>query len=81
MNEGRTRALDARALDFLNRFQAKTTVLDGKDFGVGSELPAAVAEYFNPMVLNAVLRVYAEQLAIVRCHPLTQRRYMWKLEY
>ena len=81
MNEGRTRALDSRALDFLNRFQAKTTVLDGKDFGIGSEVPAAVAEYFNPMVLTAVLRVYAEQLAIVRCHPLTQRRYMWKLEY
>ncbi|MFR5600993.1 MAG: SIS domain-containing protein [Lachnospiraceae bacterium] len=81
MNEGRTRALDSRALDFLNRFQAKTTVLDGKDFGIGSELSSAVAEYFNPMVLTAVLRVYAEQLAIVRSHPLTQRRYMWKLEY
>lgn len=81
MNEGRTRALDSRALDFLNRFQAKTTVLDGKDFGIASELPASVAEYFNPMVLSAVLRVYAEQLAIKRNHPLTQRRYMWKLEY
>ena len=81
MNEGRTRALDSRALDFLNRFQAKTTVLDGKDFGLASEVPASVAEYFSPMVLSAVLRVYAEQLAIVRNHPLTQRRYMWKLEY
>lgn len=81
MNDGRTRPLDSRALDFLNRFQAKTTVLDGKDFGVGSELPSAVAEYFNPMVLTAALRVYAEQLSIVRCHPLTKRRYMWKLEY
>lgn len=81
MNEGRTRALDSRALDFLNRFQAKTTVLDGKDFGLASEVPVSVAEYFNPMVLSAVLRVYAEQLAIVRNHPLTQRRYMWKLEY
>lgn len=81
MNEGRTRALDSRALDFLNRFQAKTTVLDGKDFGIGSEVSSAVAEYFNPMVLTAVLRVYAEQLALVRCHPLTRRRYMWKLEY
>lgn len=81
MNDGPTRALDSRALDFLNRFQAKTTVLDGKDFGIGSELPSTVAEYFNPIVLTAVLRVYAEQLAIVRSHPLTQRRYMWKLEY
>jgi fructoselysine-6-P-deglycase FrlB-like protein len=81
MNEGRTRALDSRALEFLNRFEAKTTVIDGKDFGLSSELPATVAEYFNPMVLSAVLRVYAEQLAILRNHPLTKRRYMWKLKY
>lgn len=80
MNEGNTRALDMRALTFLQRFDAKLTVIDGKDFGVGS-LPAGVAEYFNPAVTTAVLRVYAEQLAIVRNHPLTQRRYMWKLEY
>ena len=44
-------------------------------------VPASVAEYFSPMVITGVLRVYAEQLAIVRDHPLTQRRYMWKLEY
>ena len=81
MNEGKTRALDSRALDFLNRFGAKVTVLDGKDFGLGSELHKSVADYFNPIVLSAVLRVYAEQLAIVRNHPLTKRRYMWKLEY
>lgn len=81
MNEGRTRALDSRALTFLNRFDAKTTVVDGKDFGLSSVIPAAVCEYFNPMVLTAVLRVYAEQLAILRNHPLSQRRYMWKLEY
>lgn len=81
MNDGRTRALDSRALEFLNRFEAKTTVLDGKDFGLSTELPTVVAEYFNPMVLTAVLRVYAEQLAIVRDHPLTKRRYMWKMEY
>ena len=80
MNEGRTRALDSRALDFLHRFEAKTTVVDGKDYGIGS-LPSSVAEYFNPMVISAVLRVYAEQIAILRNHPLTMRRYMWKLKY
>lgn len=56
-------------------------MLDGKDFGLGSELHQSVVDYFNPIVLSAVLRVYAEQLAIVRNHPLTKRRYMWKLEY
>ena len=76
-----TRALDSRALDFLNRFQAKTTLIDAKDFGLGSVIPSTVKDYFNPMLITAVLRVYAEQLAILRNHPLTQRRYMWKLEY
>lgn len=81
MNEGRTRPMDSRALDFLNRFDAKTTVIDAKDYGLSSQISSKVCEYFNPMVIGAVLRVYAEQLAIARNHPLTKRRYMWKLEY
>ena len=81
MNDGRTRKMDSRALDFLNRFDAKTTVIDAKDFGLSNFVPSSVAEYFSPMVITGVLRVYAEQLSIVRDHPLSQRRYMWKLEY
>lgn len=81
MNDGRTRAMDSRALAFLERFGAKTTVIDAKDHGLGSLLTGGTAEYFSPMVISAVLRVYAEQLAIIRNHPLTKRRYMWKLEY
>ncbi len=80
MNDGPTRALDTRALTFLQRFNALTTVIDGKDYGVGS-LPESVKEYFNPMVVSAVLRVYAEHISDLRNHPLTMRRYMWKLEY
>lgn len=81
MNDGRTREMDSRALEFLNRFNAKTTVVDAKDYGLGSEVAKEVVDYFNPMLISGVLRVYAEQLAIVRNHPLTKRRYMWKLEY
>jgi fructoselysine 6-phosphate deglycase len=81
MNDGRTREMDSRALDFLNRFDAKTTVVDAKDFGLGSVIASEVVDYFNPILISGVLRVYAEQLAIVRNHPLTKRRYMWKLEY
>lgn len=81
MNDGPTRPMDSRALDFLNRFDAKTTVIDAKDFGLGSQIAASVKDYFNPMLITAILRVYAEQLAVVRSHPLSQRRYMWKLEY
>ncbi|NLJ30536.1 MAG: SIS domain-containing protein [Clostridiales bacterium] len=81
MNDGRTRALDSRALDFLHRFNALTTVVDAKDFGLASVADADVIDYFNPVLLTAVVRVYAEQLAALRDHPLTKRRYMWKLEY
>nr|WP_314464549.1 SIS domain-containing protein [uncultured Clostridium sp.] len=81
MNDGPTRPMDSRALTFLKRFDAKVTVLDAKDFGLSSHISSSVAEYFNPMLISGVLRVYAEQLALVRNHPLTKRRYMWKLEY
>ncbi|AYV68123.1 phosphosugar isomerase [Niallia circulans] len=81
MNDGRTRPMDARALEFLQRFDAKTTVVDAKDFGLGSVIASEVVDYFNPMLISGVLRVYAEQLSYIRNHPLTKRRYMWKLEY
>ena len=81
MNEGKTRPMDSRALDFLQRFDALTTVVDAKDFGLSSIASKEVIDYFNPMLITAVLRVYAEQIAILRNHPLTNRRYMWKIEY
>lgn len=81
MNDGRTRALDSRALDFLNRFEAMTTVIDAKDYGLSSVIDSSVKDYFNPILIAALLRVHAEQLSIARKHPLTKRRYMWKLEY
>ncbi|MFW2490171.1 SIS domain-containing protein [Clostridium chromiireducens] len=81
MNEGSTRPLDARALTFLKRFEAKTTVVDALDYGLSSTIPKTVVDYFNPMLITAVFRVYAEELSYARQHPLTKRRYMWKLEY
>ena len=81
MNDGPTRHLDARALTFLQRFYAKYTVVDAKDYGLNSVASEHVIDYFNPIILTGVFRVYAEQLAIARKHPLTKRRYMWKLTY
>ncbi|ALB44316.1 MAG: SIS domain-containing protein [Clostridium beijerinckii] len=81
MNEGSTRPIDARALTFLKRFEAKTTVVDALDYGLSSVIPKTVIDYFNPMLITAVFRVYAEELSYARQHPLTKRRYMWKLEY
>lgn len=81
MNEGKTREIDARALTFLQRFDAKVTVIDSKDYGLSSVIDSSVVDYFNPMLLTAVVRVHAEKLGELRGHPLTKRRYMWKLEY
>lgn len=81
MNDGKTRAIDSRALTFLDRFDALTTVVDAKDYGLTSAASSDVATYFNPLLHTAVFRVFAEELSYIRQHPLTKRRYMWKLEY
>jgi fructoselysine-6-P-deglycase FrlB-like protein len=81
MNDGPTRPMDSRAMAFLQRFDAKLTVVDAKDYGLGSVIDQSVVEYFNPMLIGGILRIYAEQLSIIRNHPLTKRRYMWKLDY
>ncbi|KKI90870.1 fructosamine deglycase [Bacillus sp. SA1-12] len=75
-----TRPLDERALAFSKRYCEKLVVLDAKELdvaGIDSELKG----YIAPLVLNYVLRKYAERLADVRNHPLSKRRYMWKVEY
>lgn len=81
MNDGKTRPMDSRALDFLNRFGALTTVIDSKDYGLASIAKKSVIDYLNPMLITGLLRVHAEEISKVRNHPLTKRRYMWKIDY
>jgi len=81
MNDGKTRSVDARALAFLQRFDALTTVVDAKDYALTSAVSGDVATYFNPLLHTAVFRVFAEELSFIRQHPLSKRRYMWKIEY
>ncbi|MFT8459777.1 MAG: SIS domain-containing protein [Liquorilactobacillus ghanensis] len=80
MNEGSTRHLDARALEFMQRFGAEVFVIDAKDYGLGNIVSNKVIDFFNPIILTGVMRPFEENLAIQRNHPLTSRRYMWKLE-
>ena len=68
-------------MTFLDRFDAKVEVVDALDWGLSSHFAKSVVDYFNPFLLSAVFRVYAEELSYAREHPLTKRRYMWKLEY
>ena len=81
MSEGATRPMDARALTFMQRFNSKVTVIDSKDYGLAGVVSSKVLGYFNPFIHTAVMHVYAEKIAEARQHPLTMRRYMWKIEY
>lgn len=80
VSEGSTRPLDERALNFLNRYAKRVEVLDAKDLGL-STIDSSVVDYFNHSLFNNVYPVYNRALAVEREHPLTTRRYMWKVEY
>ena len=40
-----------------------------------------VVEHVEHMAFGTLLRVYCDKLADSRGHPLTVRRYMWKMDY
>ena len=80
MSEGRTRPLDQRALDFLKQYAEKLMIVDVKELGINT-IDDKVVEFFNPLLLVHAIRVFAQKLSEERKHPLTVRRYMWKLQY
>lgn len=75
-----TRPLEERALSFSKRYAKKLTILDAKTYDL-TGIHEEVKGYIAPLILNRVLRQYAEELAEARNHPLSTRRYMWKVEY
>ena len=80
MNEGKTRALDERALRFIKTYSNKVTVVDSKELGLPA-IDSEVVDYFNPILLWVVGLEYAEGLARAKKHPLFMRRYMGKVQY
>ncbi|QQO10778.1 SIS domain-containing protein [Breznakiella homolactica] len=79
-SSGRTRPLDLRALKFLEKYGKKFITLDAQELGL-PEIGKNVCEFFDHIFLTVILRQYAEELASIRNHPLSERRYMWKVEY
>jgi fructoselysine 6-phosphate deglycase len=78
--EGASRPLDERAIHFAQKFSDKVEVVDVAELdytGVDEDLK----EYFGPAIAGAVLRQYADGLAEHTGHPLSVRRYMWKMDY
>ncbi|MDR1587782.1 MAG: SIS domain-containing protein [Treponema sp.] len=80
MGAGPTRPLDERDKRFLEKFCSRLYVLDALELGLG-QLDPAVAEYFNTLLIHPLSKQYFAELAAIRQHPLTYRRYMWKTEY
>ena len=80
MSEGRTRELDERALRFLKKYAARYEVVDAKELGL-STIDATVVDYFNQTLFTCVYDVYNAAFAEARKHPLSVRRYMWKVQY
>lgn len=80
ISEGRTRKLDERALTFLKKYAQRYEIVDAKELGI-STIDASVVDYFNQILFTAVYDVYNYELAEARKHPLSVRRYMWKVEY
>ena len=80
MGDGSTRDLDERVKAFLLKWGRKNYIIDVKDLGI-NVIDNSVVEYFAPLLLTAVVDVYNQELARVRQHPLSTRRYMWKVSY
>jgi len=80
MGVGPSRPMDERALAFAAKYSRRMTVLDAKELGANS-FPENVSEYIAPLIFTPVLRAYADKLAEAKGHPLTVRRYMWKMNY
>ena len=78
-SSGKTRALDDRAITFLDKYNHHHQVVDGLDYGMG-EL-GEVSEYFDYDFHTAMLGVFNKLLADMRDHPLSKRKYMWKYKY
>lgn len=77
---GSSRKMDERALEFARKYSDRLLVLDATEFGIEA-VAGEYAEYFTPVLFNTLLRHYAVKLSDDRGHPLTVRRYMWRMPY
>jgi len=75
-----TRPLEERALAFLKTYGKKLLALDAKTLDL-TGIDPDLRGYIAPIVLNFILRLFAAELAEARNHPLTTRRYMFKVPY
>ena len=75
-----TRPVEQRAVDFLTKYSRKALVVDARDFGL-DDVDAQIRGVFAQIIFHIVLRSLADALADHRGHPLSVRRYMWRMDY
>lgn len=77
---GKYRAVEERAVKFLQRITDKLTVLDAAALDL-SALPEWTRPYVAPLVLHSLASEYCLQLSYVMGHPMSSRRYMGVEKY
>jgi fructoselysine 6-phosphate deglycase len=75
-----TRAVEQRAVDFLTQYSDRALVIDANTFGLES-VDESVRGIVSHLLFGPVMRAYADALADHRGHPLSVRRYMWRMAY
>ena len=78
--EDLTRPLLDRVTDFTSIYSKNAEIIDTKDYplpGVAEDIRG----FMSPFVISTILERYSENLAEVRNHPLSTRRYMTKVSY
>ncbi|GAB3559193.1 SIS domain-containing protein [Spelaeicoccus albus] len=77
---GETRPLDTRAIDFVAKYSDDVVVLDADEMEL-TGVDESLRGYLAVIIFGKWLRLYADALADYRGHPLSVRRYMWRMEY
>lgn len=75
-----TRPVEQRAEDFVTRYSKNVLVIDANRFGL-QNVADHIRGDFAHLLFSVALRVFADALADHRGHPLSVRRYMWRMEY
>jgi fructoselysine 6-phosphate deglycase len=74
MDAGENRRIDQRALDFTRRVTEKVITFDAAKY-------PQVSPLLSPFVIGVIWYWFAHTLSVLREHPLSVRRYMWKVDY
>lgn len=69
-----------RAARFSHKYAGRCLVYDSEDYLV-RQIPSRVRPIFSTFLVDAALTALVEQLSRVCEHPLTERRYMGKVDY